>query len=65
MNEVNSKEKAIKEQRSLYIKIGAILVKSFTKENDHMAKRALEVCINKTSSEKDKLLIQHFIDQHC
>lgn len=60
-----NKEKAIKEQRSLCIKIGAILVKSFTKENDPMAKKALEVCVNKSSSEKDKLLIQHFIDQHC
>lgn len=65
MSEIADKEKAIKEQRSLCIKIGAILVKSFTKENDPMAKKALEVCVNKTSSEKDKLLIQHFIDQNC
>ena len=64
MNNISDKEKAIKEQRSLCIKIGAILVKSFTKEHDPMARNALEVCINKTSNEKDRLLIQDFIAKH-
>lgn len=64
MNNLSDKEKAIKEQRSLCIKIGAILLKSFTKEHDPMARNALEVCVNKTSSEKDRLLIQNFIDKH-
>lgn len=64
MSNISDKEKAIKEQRSLCIKIGAILVKSFTKENDSMARNALEVCVNKTSSEKDRLLIQDFIAKH-
>lgn len=64
LNVISEKQKAIKQQRSLFIKIGAILIKSFTHENDPIARMALQNCANKTSSLKDKEVIENFISQY-
>jgi hypothetical protein len=65
---ITEKQEAIKKQRSFNIKIGSILVKNFTNENDPIAKQALEYCAKMTSNTKDSEAIKNFIrtcDQSC
>lgn len=66
MSEILEKEKAIKEQRSSNIKIGAMILK-LAKSDNKNALRALNDCARNTTRIKDREIFENIIRNfnHC